>query len=111
MATRWRAWYDDGSTYSASTHATSDLPLDGALIYMIWSSSRLRSIMQGTDYYFVVGDIWGQAMPNDYPPGTPEAVEKGIKDRYPGARVMRGRTVSSSVYATKQNAAYSSTRP
>ena len=108
----WRAWYDDGSVYDSRSSDAFSLPGDGALLFMLWRGGRGRQIMQGTDYYFVApGDIWGQAMPTDYPPGTPEAVAAGIEARYPGARVIRGREVSRTSYLTKQTACYASGEP
>lgn len=111
---RWRAWYSDGSTFDSSRHSTSDLPLDGVLHFMLWPvrGAKARRILQGTEYYFVApGDVWEQAMASDYPPGTPEAVRAGIRARYPGARVMRGKAVSDVVYQQKQAEAYASREP
>ena len=109
---RWRAWYSDGSVYDSSRHRSTDLPLDGALIFMLWARAAGRQIMQGTEWYFVApGDVWGQAMGIDYPPGDPASVIKGIQTRYPGARVMRGKDVSAAAYITKQEDASASGRP
>ena len=108
----WRAWYDDGSVYDSSRHRTTDLPLDGALIFMK-ENGRGREILQGMDFYHVSpdGEVWGSAMAGEYPPGDVATVTAAIQARYPGARVIRGRTTSTAAYARIQSLAYASGRP
>ncbi len=110
MAIRWKAWYADNSVRSSATDSTSDLPRDGVVVIMLWTDGG-QVILEGTDYYFVLDEVWGQAMPNDYPPGTPEAVAAGIEARYPGARVLRGQQVSDNQMVITREAAYESARP
>lgn len=108
---RWRVWFDDESVWDSARHVPTDLPTDGFLTAMVWADISDRRILQGTEWYFVAGDVWDQAMNHEYPPGTPESVETGILARYPGAHIMRGRTVSNSVYERTQTSCYNSFRP
>lgn len=110
---RWRAWYSGGRSYDSTSHSVEGeaAMLDGVLHFMLYPDGGGRRIMQGTEYYFKAGDVWGQAMASDYPPGTPAAVAAGIRARYPAAIVMRGKDVPDLEYKDAQGDAYASTRP
>ncbi|HDZ27013.1 hypothetical protein LCGC14_1048810 [marine sediment metagenome] len=94
----WRVWYDGKKVFDSKTHTLDDLPLDGVIEFCVYRrfsdtpNDITRRFFGGHDYYFTAphpeGEIWSSGS---------NTTEAGIKIRYPGARVWRGKEVPDAV--------------
>lgn len=81
---RWRAWYDDGSTYASTNTPWRDLPatgMVGAVVYLSTTATPYRQIADGGDWYWladgraqVSGTVWDGYV--DPPEGVPAEMLK-----------------------------------
>lgn len=55
---RWKAWLDNGKTYSSDDCAPNDIPSDGVLVIVEKKRDRTITVHEGRDYYFWNGENW-----------------------------------------------------
>ena len=53
MPSRWKIWYDDGSTFSSDDGSWEEVPSDGVLIIMEYHGSGQKEIHMSADYYYM----------------------------------------------------------
>ncbi len=63
--TRWRIYYDDGSTFSFEDGPAEDAPLDGVQVIVERFENGNVQIHEGCDYYYWTGDCWAYGAIND----------------------------------------------
>ena len=57
-AGRWKAWYDNGATFSSEDCTPEDLPADGLLVVVHKKADHNVVVHEGCDYYFWNGTGW-----------------------------------------------------
>ena len=77
----WATWYDNNRIFTSEDAVWEDLPDDGIQAIVLFQDDSSKNVINGYDYYFKVGDIFGGN--NDNPRDTAK--------RYPGAVIKRGR--------------------
>jgi len=94
----WIAWFDDKKKYNSKETLWDDLPSDGCLIVNVFSKIEdqpniLCLTLNSDDWY------WKQVREDGdiiYGSDTKQT-EQEIKDRYPGAVLLRGRWASEEI--------------
>lgn len=58
VATKWKIWYDDGTTYSSSSGTAEDAPVDGILAILEKRSDNTVMNHHGCEFYYWTGENW-----------------------------------------------------
>lgn len=58
MVTKWKIWYDDGTTFSSADGTPSQAPLDGIVGIVEWHDDKAQRPYWGSDFYHWTGDGW-----------------------------------------------------
>lgn len=92
----WKAWFAGGAAYCSSGTRWEELPSDGMLgVVTVFderhtgTGERLRRVINGRDWYWTAPAPDGETI-YGYSDDDPEE----IRDRYPGAVLVRGKWTS-----------------
>jgi hypothetical protein len=63
--TKWKIFYDDGTTFSSSDGEAKEAPMDGVQVIVEWFDNGTIKVTEGMEYYWWTGDCWAFGRLND----------------------------------------------